>query len=112
MNLDHLLAMHLAPLFILQGCDDVPRLGVDNLSGRGKTVRSIQAESYPAWLFTQRNAGDLCGRLGGHVEHVQAIVVPITQPDLFFIGRQPDAMARTAMTLHGATGEVLHLDAS
>src|SRR5262249_46552968 len=89
--------------FILQRGDDLFCAYVDHLSGGRVGEASVQAEVDPAGLVTDFDA--VLGLLRRHyrgVKDVQHAVGAVTEPDLFFVRRQADAVAGAAMPLDRA----------
>src|SRR5262249_50402002 len=110
-DLDHLLAVDLAALLVLQGDKDLLRLRIDHLAGGGVGVPAVQAEGHPAGLLAQLDAIGLPGRHDGGVEDVDVAVGAIDHPDLFLVGGEADAVAGAAVALRRPLLEVLHLHA-
>src|SRR6185295_13815606 len=110
-DLDELLALHGPAGLVLERCHDGAGLRVDDFSGRRVGVAAVEAEGHPTRLVAELDARDLPGRHRRRVEDVQAAVGAVREPDLLFVGREADAVARAAVALDRSFLVAGHLDA-
>src|SRR5262245_54430097 len=99
-DLDHLLAVYLAPGFVGERRQDLLGSHVNHLAGRRIAVLGVQAECDPARLLAQADAHGLLRRHDGIVEDVYLLVERVHDPDLLLVRRQADAVAGAAVSLH------------
>src|SRR5262249_55239738 len=110
-DLDHLLAVHLAAGFVLQSRDELLGLRVEDLASTWVGVAAVEGEGDPAGLLPQRQAMRLPRRGRRQVEDVQPAIVGVADPGLGLVRREADAVAGAAVPLHGALLVALNLDA-
>src|SRR5262245_15144970 len=84
-------------------------LHVEHLAGRRVRPPAVEAERDPPGLLANRHLRHLSRRHHGVVEDVHQLVVPVTDPELSPVGRQTDAVARTAVPLDRSLFHALDL---
>src|SRR5437870_7039595 len=109
-DFEHLLAVDLAALFVAQSGHDGFGFRVDDFSRGGQSKSAVEAESDPAGLLAELDAGGLARGHNGGIENVHAAVGGVTHPDFFFIWSQSNAVARAAMALRQSLLEPLHFN--
>src|SRR3954451_14404664 len=98
-DLEHLLALYVAPGLVLQAGHELPGLDLDHVAGRRIGVAAVDAEGDPARLVAGLQALE---RPGGHhrgIVQVEPLVEGVDAPDLLLIRGHPEAMARAALPL-------------
>ena len=89
--------MHGPAILVLERGDDLACSRVDDFARGRIGERTIDAESNPARLVADPNAGDLPGRHRRGVEDMEAPIERVAKPKFSPIRRQADAMARATM---------------
>ena len=109
-DLEHLLALGVRAVLVLQRRDDLLGARVDHVAGRGVGELAVDAERDPARLVAHLDARLHHRRHHRRVEDAQEVVRVVGDPDLGLVLRHRDAVARDAVRRRLAGRHARHGD--
>src|SRR6266699_519959 len=98
-DLQQFFALYVLSGFVFKRGNNTLGAGVDDVAGGGISAAAVDAEGDPAGLVAQFDARRLLRRHHGGIEDMNAAVGAVGKPQLFFVGRERNAVAGAAMPL-------------
>src|SRR6266566_1433433 len=98
-DLQQFFALYVLSGFVFKRGNNTLGAGVDDVAGGGISAAAVDAEGDPAGLVAQFDALRLLRRHHGGSGDMNAAVGAVGKPQLFFVGRERNAVAGAAMPL-------------